>query len=65
MGNFEKAWKRSWKVMEFQKLKRVRTLEACVVCVVLPGNTLDQRMKFEDIRDEEEKLSKEEERIDR
>ena len=23
MGNFEKSWKRSWKVMEFQKLKRV------------------------------------------
>ena len=51
--------------MEFQKLKRVRTLEACVICVVLPGNTLDQRMEFEDIRDEDEKLSKEEERIDR
>ena len=26
MENLEKSWKRSWKVMEFQKLKRVRTL---------------------------------------
>ena len=26
MENFEKSWKRSWKVMQFQKPKRVRTL---------------------------------------
>ena len=26
MKNFEKSWKSSWKVMEFQQRKRVRTL---------------------------------------
>ena len=26
MENLERSWKKSWKVMEFEELKRVRTL---------------------------------------
>ena len=37
MENYERSWKKSWKVMEFEELKRVRTLHQATFVYMIPG----------------------------